>query len=189
MEGQGLIWASDRAVWRLDRLKQRAARAQCFNHRRVEWDGGAKPPTKTVFDGVLLDAPCSGIGTWGRNPHARWTASANDVKELAAIQKSLLDHVAPSVKPGGRLVYAVCTLSPSETTAIADWFTANHPEFEPHEFANPFDLKADPTAQLTLWPQQTQGNGMFIAVWERRPAPAASPAPAEPKSSEGPATT
>lgn len=179
MEGQGLIWASDRAVWRLDRLKQRAARAQCFNHRRIEWDGGVKPPTKTVFDGVLLDAPCSGIGTWGRNPHARWTTGPNDVKELSVIQRNLLTHVAPSVKPGGRLVYAVCTLAPAETTAIAEWFTAQHPEFEPHAFANPFDLRADPTAQLTLWPQQTQGNGMFVAVWERKPDAAPAPVAAE----------
>lgn len=176
MEGQGLIWASDRAAWRLERLRQRAARAQCFNHRRVAWDGGAKPPTKTQFDGVLLDAPCSGMGTWGRNPHARWTATPNDVTELATIQRSLLENVSASVKPGGRLVYAVCTLSRAETTAIADAFTAAHPEFEPCAFANPLDLKAEPAAQLTLWPQQTMGNGMFMAAWERRPEPApASP--------------
>lgn len=168
MEGKGLVWASDRAAWRLDRLKQRAARAHCFNHRRVEWDGGAEPPTPTEFDGVLVDAPCSGMGTWGRNPHARWTTTPTDVQELAAIQRNLLRHVAPTLKSGGRLVYSVCTLSPAETTAIAEDFTAQHPEFEPHPFANPFDLKADPAAAFTFWPQDTGGNGMFVAVWERR---------------------
>jgi 16S rRNA (cytosine967-C5)-methyltransferase len=69
-----LIWASDRAVWRLSNLKRRAARAGVFNYRAVVWDGGPRPPTKTEFDGVLVDAPCSGIGTWQRNPHARWTS-------------------------------------------------------------------------------------------------------------------
>jgi 16S rRNA (cytosine967-C5)-methyltransferase len=74
MANRGLIWASDRAVWRLSNLKRRAARAGVFNYRAVVWDGGPRPPTKTEFDGVLVDAPCSGIGTWQRNPHARWTS-------------------------------------------------------------------------------------------------------------------
>src|SRR5580765_4688869 len=83
MENKGLIWASDRAEWRLKQLKRRAARAQVFNYRAAVWDGGAKLPTKTKFDGVLVDAPCTGLGTWQRNPHARWTTTAQDVKELA----------------------------------------------------------------------------------------------------------
>jgi 16S rRNA (cytosine967-C5)-methyltransferase len=60
MKNKGLIWASDRSDWRLKRLRQRTARAQVFNYRAVAWDGGAKLPTKTRFDGVLVDAPCSG---------------------------------------------------------------------------------------------------------------------------------
>ena len=90
MENKGLIWASDRAEWRLKKLKQRTARAKVFNYRALPWDGGKKVPTKTKFDGVLVDAPCSGIGTWHRNPQARWTTSANDVRELAEIQRTLL---------------------------------------------------------------------------------------------------
>ena len=73
MQNKGLIWASDRAEWRLTKLKRRTGRAKVFNYRSVFWDGGAKLPTKTKFDGVLVDAPCSGIGTWQRNPQARWT--------------------------------------------------------------------------------------------------------------------
>ena len=168
MDGKGLVWASDRAEWRLQRLKQRAGRAGCFNYRSVLWNGGAKPPTKTIFDGVLVDAPCSGLGTWGRNPHARWTAGVEDVSELAVIQKDLLHHVTGSIRPGGRLVYAVCTLSRAETVEVADAFAAAHPEFEPCPFANPFAPTAAPTDRLTLWPQETGGNGMFIAAWRRR---------------------
>ncbi|MEY2466387.1 MAG: rRNA (cytosine967-C5)-methyltransferase, partial [Verrucomicrobiota bacterium] len=69
MQNKGLIWASDRAEWRLQKLKRRTARAKVFNYRAALWDGGKKLPTKTKFDGVLVDAPCSGVGTWQRNPH------------------------------------------------------------------------------------------------------------------------
>ena len=131
MRNKGLVWATDRSVRRLTLLQRRAARAQVFNYRSAAWDGSAQLPTKTKFDGILVDAPCSGVGTWQRNPHARWTTMPNDVRELAAIQRTLLEHVAPALKPGGRLLYSVCTLTRSETTAVAESFTAAHPEFEP----------------------------------------------------------
>lgn len=155
MQGKGLIWASDRSERRLAKLKERAARAKAFNFRAAPWDGGAKLPTKTKFDGVLVDAPCSGVGTWQRNPHARWTTQPKDVHELAAIQAQLLNHVAPSLKSGGRLVYSVCTLTRAETTAVADAFTAAHPDFEP-------------SSARTLWPHELNANGMFIAAWTKR---------------------
>jgi len=131
MQNKGLVWATDRSARRLTLLQRRAARAQVFNYRSAAWDGSARLPTKTKFDGILVDAPCSGVGTWQRNPHARWTTTPADVRELAAIQRTLLEHVAPALKPGGRLLYAVCTLTRSETTAVAESFTAAHPEFEP----------------------------------------------------------
>ena len=131
MQNKGLVWATDRSARRLTLLQRRAARAQVYNYRSAAWDGSARLPTKTKFDGILVDAPCSGVGTWQRNPHARWTTMPADVRELAAIQRTLLEHVAPALKPGGRLLYAVCTLTRSETTAVAESFTAAHPEIEP----------------------------------------------------------
>jgi 16S rRNA (cytosine967-C5)-methyltransferase len=189
MANRGLIWASDRSRRRLLVLKQRAARAGVFNYRSVFWDGGPQPPTKTRFDGILVDAPCSGAGTWQRHPDARWSTSPADVRELAAVQRRLLDHVAPSLKPGGRLVYAVCTLTRSETSAVADRFSATHPEFEPAavfpeigsqrsevsnvppETADLHSLTSDrcPLTSALLWPQALDANGMFIAAW-RKPA-------------------
>src|SRR4029079_13598593 len=124
MANKGVVWASDRHTRRLDTLKRRAARAQIFNYRVAPWDGAAKLPTKTKFDGILVDAPCSGVGTWQRNPHARWNATPNDVHELAATQRALLEHVVAGLKPHGRLIYSVCTLTRSETTAVADRFAA-----------------------------------------------------------------
>lgn len=164
MHNRGLIWASDRSLRRLAKLKERAARAQVFNYRTAAWDGGPRLPTKTKFDGVLIDAPCSGIGTWQRNPHARWTTQPKDVRELAAVQQRLLAHVAPAVKPGGRLVYAVCTLTRSETTAVAAAFTAVHPDFE----SMPLSSLSTGHSSLLVWPHEHNCNGMFIAAWRKK---------------------
>ena len=161
MANKGIVWASDRHTRRLDTLKRRAARAQLFNYRAAPWDGSAKLPTKTKFDGILVDAPCSGVGTWQRNPHARWTTTPDDVRELAVAQRTLLEHVAGSLKPHGRLIYAVCTLTRSETSAIADAFTAAHPELEPLPL-----FGGEP--RVNLWPHEVNANGMFIAGWRRR---------------------
>lgn len=167
MENKGLIWASDRAGWRLQKLKRRAARAKVFNYRAAPWDGGPKLPTKTRFDGVLVDAPCSGVGTWQRNPHARWTTTQDDVVELAGLQKQLLAHAAPAVKPGGKLIYAVCTLTKSETVEVARWFETHHSEFRTLPVMHPLRPELPASPQLQIWPQDTAGNGMFVAVWER----------------------
>ena len=172
MQNKGLIWASDRSLRRLAKLKERAARAKVFNFRAAPWEGGAKPPTRTKFDGILIDAPCSGVGTWQRNPHARWTTQPADVHELAAVQANLLDHVAGSLKPGGRLVYAVCTLTRAETTGVAAAFTAAHPELTPDAvrvagLGEPGPGSATPATRF-LWPQDLNANGMFIAAWKKR---------------------
>jgi 16S rRNA (cytosine967-C5)-methyltransferase len=161
MQNKGLLWATDRSKRRLAKLKDRAARAKAYNYRAAEWDGGPKLPTKTKFDGILVDAPCSGVGTWQRNPHARWTTQPTDVSELAIVQANLLNHVAPAVKSGGRLIYSVCTLTRAETTAIAEAFTVTHPEFEPSS------VLGHPSS-VTLWPHDLNANGMFIAAWKKR---------------------
>ncbi len=166
MQNRGLVWASDRSTRRLTALKQRTARAQIFNYRTAPWDGSARLPTKTKFDGILVDAPCSGVGTWQRNPHARWTTTPGDVRELAAVQFQLLNHVAPALKPGGRLVYSVCTLTRSETATVAEAFAAAHPEFEPHPLSG--FHPGTPNGQLILLPHEINANGMFIAGWKKR---------------------
>ena len=174
MGNKGLIWATDRHPKRLETLKRRAGRAKLFNYRTALWEGPGlnanglpNLPTKTKFDGILVDAPCSGVGTWQRNPHARWATSPDDVRELALTQRALLHAVAGSLKPGGRLVYSVCTLTRSETTAIADAFTAAHPELEPHPLPIAAPGAPDPS-RVTLWPQDINANGMFIAAWKRK---------------------
>ena len=170
MQNKGRLWASDRAEWRLQKLKRRTGRAKVFNYRAAFWDGGAKLPTKTKFDGVLVDAPCSGVGTWQRNPQARWTTTPNDVRELSEIQSKFLVNVAPSVKPGGKLIFSVCTLSRAETTRVVEDFNASQPGFEPMIFSEiKFNSRTVAGAgALTLWPQDLDGNGMFICGWRRK---------------------
>ena len=166
MGGRGLIWATDRSPRRLEVLKRRAARAQCFNYRAAAWDGSAKLPTKTRFDGVLVDAPCSGVGTWQRNPHARWTLRALDVEELSAVQSNLLVNASEAVKPGGRLVYAVCTLTRDECEDVVARFEAARPIFEAEHIS--WLGAAERARTLRLSPPTFPGNGMFIAQWRRK---------------------
>jgi len=170
MQNKGLLWASDRAEWRLQKLKRRTGRAKVFNYRSVFWDGGAKVPTKTKFDGVLVDAPCSGIGTWQRNPQARWTTTVDDVRELSEIQRKLLANVAPSVKPGGKLIFSVCTLTRAETTEVMEAFNASQPDFDPLIFPEIKlnDRTVAGASSVAIWPQDLGGNGMFIAGWRRK---------------------
>jgi len=171
MQGRGQVFASDKAEWRLAKLKQRAARAAVQNYQSALWDGGEQLPVSVKCDGILVDAPCSGVGTWQRNPHARWTATADDVRELAALQLQLLSNTVPALKPGGRLIFAVCTLTRSETIGVVERFQQLHPEMEPlalpvlREEAAKLGVKGQP-AQF-VWPQEFHGNGMFVAQWRR----------------------
>ena len=167
MQNKGLIWASDRSERRLARLKQRAARAKAFNYRLAPWDGSAKLPTKTKFDGVLIDAPCSGVGTWARNPHARWTTTLEDVRELAAIQQQLVLHAAAGVKPGGRLIYSVCTLTRAETDAVADSCSRQLSGFVPSPLPAWPSGPPEASGRKWIWPETCRGNGMFVVAWKR----------------------
>ncbi len=165
MDNKGVIWATDRHTGRLATLRKRAGRAQAFNYRAVTWNGGPFLPTKTKFDGILVDAPCSGVGTWQRNPHARWTLTETDIRELFAIQLQLLENTHKALKPGGRLVYAVCTITRQETTEVVRAFSAAHPELEPITLLGQTAPAAD---GLFLWPHELDANGMFLAAWRKR---------------------
>ncbi|HYG36322.1 MAG TPA: hypothetical protein VEC99_16130, partial [Clostridia bacterium] len=105
-----------------------------------------------------------------RNPHARWTTTLEDVKELSQVQQNLLSHAATAVKPGGKLVYAVCTLASPETSAVAQTFEEQFSDFQPLLFDHPLNPSLPPVSRLWLWPQEFGGNGMFVAAWTRKPA-------------------
>jgi 16S rRNA (cytosine967-C5)-methyltransferase len=166
MQGRGVVWTTDRASWRLERLRRRAARGGVFNYRASVWKGIGRLPIPFPVDGVLVDAPCSGLGTWQRYPQARWTTRLSDVEELADVQLNLLRAAAQRVKPGGRLIYSVCTLSRRETLGVTSEFEELESEFEPVELVD-LSLPTQRTKRLWLRSWNDGGNGMFVASWRR----------------------
>lgn len=118
------------------------------------------------FDGVLVDAPCSGIGTWSRNPDARWRTSADDIAHRAELQRTLLANAARSVKSGGALVYAVCTLTRAETLGVVETFLSAHPGFALEPFPHPL-TGASTGGQIQILPADGPGDGMFIARFRK----------------------
>jgi len=129
MQDTGTIWACDRTVSRLKKLQQNLARLQLKSIQICTGDSRNLPQFTGVADRVLLDAPCSGLGTLHRHADARWRQTPATVRELIVLQTELLSHVATWVKPGGVLVYATCTLHPEENEAIVQDFLTHHPHW------------------------------------------------------------
>jgi 16S rRNA (cytosine967-C5)-methyltransferase len=127
------------------------------------------------IDRVLVDAPCSGLGTLRRNPDLKWRQSPKAIDELTVKQAAILDSAARLVKPGGRLVYATCSLLSRENEDIAKAFSAAHPDFEPLSAAEllaaaqveqPETLVRE--GMLRLWPHRHATDGFFAAAWQRK---------------------
>lgn len=164
---RGRVLATDVRPRMLDDLARRAARIGLRNIRTGAHDAAAPAPAGAAFDGVLVDAPCSGVGTWSRSPDTRWRTAADMPAEMARRQAAILDACASAVRPGGRLVYSVCTLTRAETLDVAAAFPARHPDFAPDPAPHP--LGAGPAAAAHwVWPWDGPCGGMFIARWIRR---------------------
>ena len=151
MRDAGTIVAADVRGRRLDLLARTVARSGARSVRIVQADARARPPYRACFDAVLLDAPCSGLGTIRRDPDVRWRRSETDLASLAATQTAMLAHLAGVVRPGGRLVYSTCSSEPEENEQVVDTFLAAHPEFRrerPH--AVPVELLDAEGALRTL---------------------------------------
>ncbi len=158
---------------RTSALEELARRLQAARVRMVEID--RFPPHRTtdgLFDGVLVDAPCSGLGTWSRNPDLRWRTPSTWIADKAEVQRRLLDQVAPAVRVGGRLVYAVCTFTRAETIDVVRHFLSTHPDFAPADPPQPWPPGAS-SGPLLLWPEDGPGDGMFAATFVRRGPPGA----------------
>jgi 16S rRNA (cytosine967-C5)-methyltransferase len=127
-------------------------------------DGRHPPFGAGSFDRILVDAPCSGLGSLRRRPDARWRIDAAAPARLAALQTALLDQAVPLVRSGGSLTYSVCTLTKAETTEVAARFGAAHPGWEP---------VAPPATPWTAWgsgalllPQAADTDGMAVFTWK-----------------------
>ncbi|MET0519476.1 MAG: RsmB/NOP family class I SAM-dependent RNA methyltransferase, partial [Burkholderiaceae bacterium] len=127
------------------------------------------------IDRVLVDAPCSGLGTLRRNPDLKWRQTPQAIEELRVKQAAILASAARLLKPGGRLVYATCSLLDAENEAIAEAFGAAHPQFKLLP-ADEVLAKAHvegaaglvENGYLRLWPHRHQTDGFFAAVWEKQ---------------------
>ena len=130
MGDNGEIWACDRADKRLRKVQQNAQRLQLKSIQIQPGDSRSVPEFKYKADRVLVDAPCSGLGTLHRHPDIRWRQNPGKIEELVILQKELLHQAATWVKPGGILVYATCTLNKSENEEIIQNFLANNTHWE-----------------------------------------------------------
>lgn len=159
----GRIDATDIRPAMLDELRDRAARARLANIRLGAPDPAAR------YDGVLVDAPCSGTGTWRRLPHMKWYTQPAMIPQFAATQLEILAAQAPRVRPGGVLVYATCSLSRVENHDVAAAFLAAHPEFAPERPARDFGGTFDGLG-TTLLPGTRDSDGFYVALLRRGPA-------------------
>lgn len=162
------ILATDLRATILDELTRRMGEGRLKGITTALWDGARQPPPEGAFDGILLDAPCSGTGTWHRNPDARWRTTPEMVAQLISLQSQLLRACASRLKAGGVLVYATCSVTPTENEDVVTQFLAKSPDFQLSPFVNPLD--GTPCGgQLRIQPWAGPCNGMFIAKLARKP--------------------
>ena len=177
MRNTGRLYAFDTSAHRLEAMKPRLARSGLSNIHPVaiahERDDRIKR-LRGKMDRVLVDAPCTGLGTLRRNPDLKWRQSTEAVAELTVKQAAILASAARLLKPGGRLVYATCSLLTAENEEIAQAFSAAHPNFKPlsvKDLLSEFEVaQADslctPDGQyLRLWPHRHGTDGFFAAAW------------------------
>lgn len=162
MKGKGLVVATDVNEIRLKEAARRARRSPFRNLTTKPWDGKHVVGKAGTYHGVLVDAPCSALGTWRRNPDARWTLDKDAVPRLAEIQAHVLRAAAPGVRPGGTLVYSVCTVTLPETQGVVKAFLADNPKFQLDPFPHPITGEAT-DGTLLIWPQESDTDAMFIA--------------------------
>jgi len=183
MRSTGRLYAFDTSAHRLDALKPRLARSGLSNVHPAALAHERDERVKRLagkIDRVLVDAPCSGLGTLRRNPDLKWRQGLQAVQEMATKQTAILDSAARLVKSGGRLVYATCSVLPQENEEIAQIFSTNHPDFSPLPVGQVLEgLKVPEPARLCaggtmgldylrLWPHLHATDGFFAAVWQKK---------------------
>ena len=173
MRGSGRVYAMDLSAKRLAALGPRASRAGVTSIHPIVLSGESDARVKRLagkLDRVLVDAPCSGFGTLRRNPDLKWRHGATAIEELARKQARILDAAAPLVKPGGRIVYATCSILHEENEAVVDAFAARHPQFKElscEELLRSQRIPIDCGPRLRLWPHVHGTDGFFAAAFTR----------------------
>jgi 16S rRNA (cytosine967-C5)-methyltransferase len=183
MRSTGRLYAFDTSAHRLDAFKSRLKRSGLSNVHPAaiahERDDRVKRLTGKM-DRVLVDAPCTGLGTLRRNPDLKWRQNMQAVEEMAVKQAAILQSASRMLKSGGRIVYATCSVLPQENEAIAEAFSAANPDFVPLSAGEVLaELKVEAAATLCsggdnnqlylrLWPHRHATDGFFAAVWQKK---------------------
>ena len=174
MRSQGRLYAFDVAEKRLAKLKPRLARSGLSNVHPVRIESENDIKIKRLagkLDRVLVDAPCSGLGTLRRNPDLKWRQTPESVAELTTKQAAILHAASVLVKKGGRLVYATCSLLDAENEAVVSAFLAVHPEFialSAEDVLRKQGIEIECGERLRLLPHRHGTDGFFAAVMERQ---------------------
>ena len=173
MQNKGVLHACDVHTKRLDNLSKRKKRAGVHNIQThilsSERDKWVKRNAGKM-DVVLIDAPCTGTGTWRRSPDARWNLEQQNLLSLQSLQASILDSASRLVKPGGRLIYATCSLLREENEEQIEQFLAEHPDFNTTDLDNVEmleNLDVTNKYQLRTSPAKTGMDGFFVAAMTR----------------------
>jgi 16S rRNA (cytosine967-C5)-methyltransferase len=174
LAGKGRVLALDTDGKKLEELRRRARRAGLTNVQAKPVGGGPGDVAKAaagVYDRVLVDAPCSGLGTLRRNPEARWRLRPADVEGFPARQVALLVSYAPLTAVGGRLIYATCTVDRRENDGVVERFLAERDDFVPvpvkEIWGRERAVKLGDGMTLQLFPHRHDTDGFFAAVLRR----------------------
>jgi 16S rRNA (cytosine967-C5)-methyltransferase len=131
---------------------------------RVLTQDARRPAIDALFDRVLVDAPCSGIGSARRRPELLWRPRRVELSPLARLQVEIASAASDRLRPGGRLVYSVCTFPRAETDAACDALVRHRPELEALSIIGP----DGPAPRIRLWPHRHGSDGMFVAAFEKQ---------------------
>jgi 16S rRNA (cytosine967-C5)-methyltransferase len=173
MRNTGRLYAFDVSEKRLHSLGQRLKRSGLSNLNAQRINGENDPKLKRLngkFDRVLVDAPCTGLGTLRRNPDLKWRQTPQDLAELTVKQAAILARASKLTKAGGRLIYSTCSLLSDENEQIAENFLANHPDFQlisAAEILSQQQINLDTGKYLKLLPHLHHTDGFFAAVFEK----------------------
>jgi 16S rRNA (cytosine967-C5)-methyltransferase len=180
LRNAGQVFAYDSDRTRLRPIFERLRRAGTRNVQVLNaGDAAALQALGPRFDAVLVDAPCTGSGTWRRRPDSKWRLKPENIGQRVDEQRAVLDLAAAHVKPGGRLVYATCSLLPEENVDQAEAFLHRHTEFAPMPWSNawrealpsPPPQSADGSDRtLLLTPASHGTDGFFVAIFRRAEA-------------------
>jgi len=174
--GAGSVLAVDLHARKARNIEEAASRLGLAEVRALAGDATLPLPGEGPFDLALVDAPCSGLGTLRRHPEVKLRRTPEDVDRVAALQARLLAQVSRSVKPGGLLVYAVCTLTPEESDEQVERFLAANPDFHPERPPHGWALPAadadclDEQGRLRIFPHRTGTDGFFAVRLRKEPA-------------------